>query len=142
MSRRWERYTRRQRSLLAVGAAMVAAGAAAMLFVYSGVWWWWLLVGIAFSILDLVFPCALVALVVYLVWAWRSGKFSRAATGDRGTLRASTVDRRIAGVCGGIAEYLHLDSIVVRIIALLLFITSPLLTSFLYLLLALALPRY
>lgn len=33
-------------------------------------------------------------------------------------LRRSLTDRRIAGVCGGIAEYLNIDSTIVRIIFL------------------------
>ena len=34
-------------------------------------------------------------------------------------LTRSTTDRRIAGVCGGIANYLNIDPVVVRIIFLL-----------------------
>ena len=33
-------------------------------------------------------------------------------------LMRSTTDRRIAGVCGGVAKYLNIDPIVVRIIFL------------------------
>jgi len=35
-------------------------------------------------------------------------------------LYRSTTDRKIAGVCGGIAEYLNIDPTVVRIIAVIL----------------------
>ena len=31
-------------------------------------------------------------------------------------LTRSTVDRKVAGVCGGLAEYLHVDSTVVRLV--------------------------
>ena len=31
-------------------------------------------------------------------------------------LTRSTVDRKIAGVCGGLAEYMHVDSTVVRLV--------------------------
>ena len=37
-------------------------------------------------------------------------------------LYLSSSDRKIAGVCGGFAEYLEIDSTLVRLIALLLFI--------------------
>ena len=36
-------------------------------------------------------------------------------------LTRSTTDRRIAGVCGGIAKYLNIDPVVVRIIFLIAF---------------------
>ena len=35
-------------------------------------------------------------------------------------LYKSTTDRKIAGVCGGIAEYLNVDSTIVRLIGILL----------------------
>lgn len=35
-------------------------------------------------------------------------------------LYKSTTDKRIAGVCGGIAEYMNVDSTVVRLVAILL----------------------
>ena len=41
-------------------------------------------------------------------------------------LTRSTSDRKIAGVCGGIANYLNIDPIVVRIIFLLAFICGSL----------------
>jgi phage shock protein C len=42
-------------------------------------------------------------------------------------LLRSSVDRKIAGVCGGIAEYLEIDSTIVRLVCLLLlFIPVPL----------------
>ena len=37
-------------------------------------------------------------------------------------LYLSNTDRKIAGVCGGLAEYLDIDSTLIRLIALLLFI--------------------
>lgn len=41
-------------------------------------------------------------------------------------LTRSTSDRRIAGVCGGLAEYLNIDPTVVRIIFLLALICGTL----------------
>ncbi len=35
-------------------------------------------------------------------------------------LKRSTTDKKLCGVCGGIAEYFNMDSTVVRIIALIL----------------------
>jgi len=40
---------------------------------------------------------------------------SNAAAAPRACVTRSTVDRKIAGVCGGLAEYLNVDSTVVRL---------------------------
>jgi phage shock protein C len=40
---------------------------------------------------------------------------SSAAAAPRARVTRSTVDRQIAGVCGGLAEYLNIDSTVVRL---------------------------
>lgn len=41
-------------------------------------------------------------------------------------LTRSTTDRRIAGVCGGVAKYLNIDPTVVRIIFLLALLSASL----------------
>ena len=40
-------------------------------------------------------------------------------------LTRSTTDRRIAGVCGGVAKYLNIDPTVVRILFLIALISAP-----------------
>ena len=48
-------------------------------------------------------------------------------------LYRSITDRRIAGVCGGLAEYLNMDALVVRLIfiALLVFGVAPIILLYL-----------
>ncbi len=49
-------------------------------------------------------------------------------------LYRSRVDRRIAGVCGGLAEYLEIDPTVIRLIAVLILIFTgfvPMLIAYL-----------
>jgi len=41
-------------------------------------------------------------------------------------LYRSTKDRKIAGVCGGIAEYFDIDPVIVRIVAIILLIPGGL----------------
>ena len=54
-------------------------------------------------------------LAAWIVMADAPGSVPAAApTGQR--LTRSIADRKIAGVCGGIAEYLHVDSTVVRVV--------------------------
>lgn len=48
------------------------------------------------------------------------GARQQAATRGFKRLMRSSTDRKIAGVCGGIAEYLEIDSTVVRLVWLLL----------------------
>ena len=38
-----------------------------------------------------------------------------------GRLHKSVKDKKVAGVCGGIAEYLHVDSTIVRLVFMLMF---------------------
>lgn len=41
-------------------------------------------------------------------------------------LYRSTTDRKIAGVCGGIAEYFNIDPVIIRVIAVLLLLPGGL----------------
>lgn len=41
-------------------------------------------------------------------------------------LYRSTTDRKIAGVCGGLAEYFEIDPVIVRIIAIILLLPGGL----------------
>ncbi|HTY64569.1 MAG TPA: PspC domain-containing protein [Acidobacteriota bacterium] len=57
---------------------------------------------------------------------------SNAAPGTPRRLKRSGSDRKIAGVCGGVAEYFDIDSTIVRLIWLLLVILPiPLVPAFL-----------
>ncbi len=55
-------------------------------------------------------------------------------------LRKSRINKKIAGVCGGIGEYLNLDPTVVRIIFLLLMFFSAGTMVLVYFILALIMP--
>ncbi len=56
-------------------------------------------------------------------------------------LYRSTTDKRIAGVCGGIAEYFDIDPVIPRIIFIILFLPGGLPGFLPYLILALVLPQ-
>lgn len=92
---------------------------------------------------GIVWPCALVAAGGYMLWASKKGKlagFSHSRNSGM-AFRRSRTDKRLLGVCGGIAYYFGVDSTMVRVIAvILLFIMPP--TAFLaYALLALLVPQ-
>jgi phage shock protein C len=56
-------------------------------------------------------------------------------------LRRSVVDKKLAGVCGGLAEYLEIDSTIVRLIFILITLGSFGLGLFLYIVLAIVMPQ-
>ena len=91
---------------------------------------------------GLVWPCALVAAGIYLLLSARAGKLSGFKQGcGSGPLRRSRADKRIFGVCGGIAYYFSVDSTVVRIVVALLFVAFPPMVAIAYLLIALFVPQ-
>ncbi len=60
----------------------------------------------------------------------------------RGRLTKSTHDRKIAGVCGGLAEYFEVDSTIVRVVYVLISIFSAAFPGLLvYIILAFALRK-
>lgn len=56
-------------------------------------------------------------------------------------LRRSIQDKKLAGVCGGLAEYLEIDSTIIRLIFILITLGSFGLGLFLYIILALVMPQ-
>ncbi|MDI6802755.1 MAG: PspC domain-containing protein [Bacteroidota bacterium] len=56
-------------------------------------------------------------------------------------LRRSIENKKIAGVCGGLAEYLDIDPTIVRLIFVLLTLSSFGLGILLYIVLAIAMPH-
>ncbi len=58
-----------------------------------------------------------------------------------GKLRRSKVNRKFAGVCGGLAEYFNMDPTVVRVIYVLLTIFTAFSGLLIYLILALLMPE-
>ena len=129
-----------------LGAVLVAVGFVAMLVMRGTVVWAREALGLAVIALRLLTPLALVALAVYLVWAARHGRFAEAAwkrgqgLGSPRTLTRSQTDRRFGGVCGGLAGYLGIDGVAVRVVFLLATAAFPPLLV-VYLLLAFLLPQ-
>lgn len=56
-------------------------------------------------------------------------------------LTRSIVDRKIAGVLGGIAEYFHIDSTLVRLIYVILLVSSFFSLALIYLLAIMIIPN-
>ena len=78
---------------------------------------------------------------VYILWGVKTGKFAGFAQGGAsGQLRRSRADRRLLGVCGGIAYYFGIDSTVVRVMAVILLVLFAPSAIIAYLILALVVP--
>lgn len=92
------------------------------------------------TIWRIAWPCALVAAGGYLLWASKKGKLASLASGGRGPFRRSRADKRLFGICGGIAYYFGVDSTMVRIIAVILLFLVPPTAIVAYLVVALLIP--
>ena len=126
----------------AAGAVLAVVGVALLFGAYTS--WLALLLSWVRRVSRVAVPIALIAAGAYVVWGARNGRFDRFAdhmgTG-RGVLIRSSSDRRVAGVCGGIAQYFGIESMFVRTVAVLLGLASPLLTLIVYGVLAAVLSR-
>ena len=69
--------------------------------------------------MSTIMSVALGLAVGYFVWQMISGS-RNGETKTTGRIHRSTKDRKLAGVCGGIAEYLHVDSSIVRLVTIVL----------------------
>lgn len=79
------------------------------------------IVRLAWVILSVVPGFVIGGLIAYAAaWALLPVDGSEAPTGTVRRLQRFTMDRKIAGVCGGLAEYFALDSTLVRIAAVVL----------------------
>ena len=132
---------KRERVWFAVGAVMVAVGVAALLAGHAD--WWLAQLGWARQLSRFAIPISLVAIGIFVIWAGQAGKFDnlRSGVGRGNVLMTSSTDRRLMGVCGGIAQYFSVDSTIIRVITVLLFVASSLVTVIAYVALGLLLPK-
>ncbi|MBO4365431.1 MAG: PspC domain-containing protein [Eggerthellaceae bacterium] len=129
-------YPRRERTLIVLGAVLVCLGVLGILNGYAVISWWNSLLSIIMRVIRSLLPIALIALGALIIWASRTGRLHNAFHTPANThIHRSLYDRRILGVCGGIAQSRGLDSVIVRLAAVLLFIAFPLVTALVYIIL-------
>lgn len=132
-------YSREKRALIVLGIVIVCLGVLGLFNGYLSVVWWNVLIRGIFRVVRSLMPAALVGLVILAIWAQRTGRLQGALhSPSKNGVHRSLSDRRILGVCGGIAQSHGVDSMVVRLATLLLFIAFPLFTMVAYLILAAA----
>lgn len=101
---------------MAIGILLVLFGLWQLAERFLGTWFFdiWLVFS---TIINIAWPLVLIAGGIVIVVAARNGKLNIPA--DRKLYR-SVRNKKIAGVCGGIAEYLNADPAVVRVAAIIL----------------------
>lgn len=126
-------YSKGKRALIVLGIATVCLGVAGLINCYLAVAWWSFLIGGVIRIMRGLLPIALIGLGVLVMWASRTGKLHEwlHAPAKTGVHRSLT-DRRILGVCGGIAQSRDMDSMPIRLAVLFLLIAFPLFTTAAY----------
>ena len=134
-------YPARQRTMFWLGAVLVGIGLLGVVARWFTVDVCRVFVGALGVFFNALFPLAVIGLGAYLIWAYFNGGLKSAHGNRTESLHRSTTNARIAGVCGGIAEYYGIDPTIVRVCVLLLFLASPPLMLLIYLLLALVIPR-
>ena len=94
------------------------------------------------TVMSFAWPVGLIVAGVYLLWAAKTGRLAGFKAGHQGrTFTRSRDDKRLFGVCGGIAYYFGVDSTIVRILAVLLLIIVFWPTLIAYFLIALVVPQ-
>ena len=125
-----------------VGLALIAFGLWHFVAALIPAHLWEALVHVANSITRFVWPMVLIVAGIFILWSVRHGKFDGFA--DRqthGEFMRSRTDKRLAGVCGGIAYYFGVDSAMVRIMVVILFFLFPLPVVVAYVLMILLVPQ-
>lgn len=138
---KFSRYSKPTQIAIIVGVACVLFGVWKLFGVAFGFGWWNAIqraVGTAFSYL---WPIALICAGVYLVWAAKTGRLKGVASIDwHKPFGRSITDKRLAGVCGGVAQFLGIDPTIVRVLVIILFVVSPAFTVLAYLVAAIFIP--
>ncbi len=102
-----------------------------VILVFSGVWalaervfspWWPDFSALISAAANVIWPVVIIVAGILVIYAACTGRFA-AINGMR--LYRSRNNRKIAGVCGGLAEYFSLDPVLMRVIwIVLLFATA------------------
>lgn len=124
-----------------VGAVLIFYGVVRLIEHFFGATWWGIVERIRDTFLTFALPAALIGLGVYLVWAAKTGKLKDISIDTSRPMRRSLLDKRILGVCGGLAEYLNIDPAIVRVFAVVFLVLSPWITLIVYFIAAVLMPK-
>lgn len=134
--------TKRERAGVVTGIVLILLGLAGLGAVGLATAWVAALVRMVGWMFEMMWPICMMAIGGLILWAAIRGKLDDALSGRfNGPLSRSSSDSRLEGVCGGLAHFLGVDAVIVRVIFVMLFFSSPLLCLVIYVLFAIVLPR-
>lgn len=138
----FSRYPKSAQLAIIVGIAFVLFGVWKLVGAALGYGWWADVQRIAGMVFSYLWPVALIAAGIYLVWAGRTGRLKGMSSVDWSRpFGRSVTDRRIAGVCGGIGQFFGVDPTIVRVLVVILFVITPAFTVIAYIVAAIFIPR-
>ncbi|MEF9841747.1 MAG: PspC domain-containing protein [Raoultibacter sp.] len=142
MKGKFSHYSKSAQLGIVVGSGFVIFGVWRMAIRGFGDSWWVSLRQTVEIFFDYAWPIALVAVGAYLLWAGKTGKLEGTLSGHvNPPLGRSSLDKRFAGVCGGLAHFIGIDVTIVRVVMVILFFASPWFCLLAYALAALFMPR-
>ncbi|NTU89581.1 MAG: PspC domain-containing protein [Actinobacteria bacterium] len=100
--------------------------------------WWPSISRFLNTVAAIVWPLAIILAGVLFIVAAKKGVIS-SSSGKR--LYRSRTNKRIAGVCGGLAEFFSIDPAIVRIAAIVLLVISFMSLALLYIILWVVIPQ-
>lgn len=135
------KYSKPQQAAIVIGVVLVLFGVWGLVNAVLPSWVWTMLGTTVRALWGILWPVMLVAAGVYLLWGVKAGKFTGFAQGGSPRpLRRSRADKRLLGVCGGIAYYFGIDSTVVRVMAVIMLVLFPPSAVVAYLVVSLLIP--
>lgn len=136
------KHTKLQMAALIVGIVLVIFGLWGFCEAIVPAWVLGALSNLVRAIWSALLPLVLLAAGIYLLWGVKTGKFMGFTQGAFArSLRRSRADKRLLGVCGGIAYYFSIDSTVIRVIAVILLVIFPFTVTLAYFLLVILVPQ-
>lgn len=124
-----------------VGMVLIFYGVIRLFEHFFGTTWWGVIESIWNTFLTFALPAVLIGLGIFFVWAAKTGKLKSISIDTAKPMRRSLLDKRILGVCGGLAEYLGIDSAIVRVFAVVFLVISPGFTLVVYFVAAILMPK-
>lgn len=127
---------KRNEAAFVIGTIMVAIGVFSLVVAYAPGFWTGIK-GLLQALSGVAWPLCIILSGVVLIVAARSGSLS---SHSRRRMYRSRVNRRIGGVCGGLAEYCSVEAVYIRLLTTALFLVTFGLAGLLYLIFWASLP--
>jgi phage shock protein PspC (stress-responsive transcriptional regulator) len=135
------RFSRSTQVAIVCGILLIIFGLYKVLEKFVSFGWWESVRSVFSTFFFYAWPIALIVAGIFLVWAARTGKLKGFSPATNQPLRRSITDKRISGLCGGIARYFGIDPTIVRVLAVILLVVSFPVTLLAYIIASVIIPR-